>query len=427
MTLAKFGCGLLGALLPAQQAPLVHASGGADSGVAAAQVRAADDAAQWQLLWQAHRPGQAPPALDFARACAVAAFAGEAPAAEVRIAELLRGEAGAVLRLQPVAGEGPGRAFGIFALRRGGAPLAVEQDVAWHRAGPPQWQPAPLPAGLCIDAPLPAGVQLPRMVGELDGLQPESNGAQWLDDLVALRRVPGGRKLDVEVDFGRCGVLLVRTMLLSGRRLQWQPPLLAADGIVLRLLCTDAGADAAEGPQPHTRAFVVERPRRPLRVELGDDAADGRWREFARLEPADPATAKRLFVLRQAGVYDCGATQPFCRRLETAAELRALQQELRLPASLVDGFDAEHDVVIAVATGSGRVFDGFGVAVASEEDVDVLTLLQSAPSGRDPGVHTPLVLLQLPRRPNELAVVLRLGSGPAPASEETLAHFPGLK
>jgi hypothetical protein len=122
---------------------------------------------------------------------------------------------------------------------------------------------------------------------------------------------------------------------------------------------------------------------------------------------------------------DSGVGACFCARATTTAEWRTLRERLQLPApGLGDDFaDFAVECVVAVAPGRARVWPGFAFAVGDEEDVDVLTVTQTAPSGEDCGERSPLVCLRWPRRGRALAVVLRRACGPAPAGEQTLAVF----
>lgn len=421
----------LPAALPAQAAadPVRqqwHGSGSADG----THLQVVPDAEALARLWRERRPGEAAPALDFDDVAVVAMSCGAA--GEVRLVEVLRGEHHVVLRLQPVRRAAAAGAYGVFALARGAVPAQIECDLDWQHAGAPRWQPAGLQPGIAVAAPLPAGTVAPAPLDELSGLAPAATGAQWIDDIVALQRLLPRHAFDAaspDVDFARCGVLCVRTEAQAP--LQWQPALLGRDRWVLRLRLGDV--DTA-GKEPRAQAWIVPRPRLPLAVEIGRATSaetDGAlaWRELARLSPSPPAASPRLTLLRCAVAYDSGCKEPLCRRIDSASAWRELQRQVALPEAVLarDWVDFGSAAVILVATGEGRVWPGFGFAIGDEEDVDVLTLLQRAPSGRDPGLHTPMVVVQVPRRAHELAVVLRLSAGPAPAGEQTLGHFEALR
>jgi len=141
-----------------------------------------------------------------------------------------------------------------------------------------------------------------------------------------------------------------------------------------------------------------------------------------------PAAQPRELPRPIAGVAefdDSGVGAAFCARATTPAEWQSLRARLQLPSpGLADDFaDFAIECVVAVAPGRGRVWPGFGLQVGDEEDVDVLTVTQTAPSGEDCGERSPAVCVRWPKRGRSLAVVLRRACGPAPAGEQTLAVF----
>jgi len=113
--------------------------------------------------------------------------------------------------------------------------------------------------------------------------------------------------------------------------------------------------------------------------------------------------------------------------VNTVTEWRAVTQRLGAEcAALTDSFgDLAVDWVVVVRTGAAARWPGCRLRVATEEGVDVLTIATRAPSGREVPPVAEAVVLKLPRRNAQLAIVLERHCGPAPPEQITLAVLSG--
>lgn len=142
--------------------------------------------------------------------------------------------------------------------------------------------------------------------------------------------------------------------------------------------------------------------------------------------PGELPVLQRRFEV--ANVATAGPAR--CALFREAGELRAWLGELSIAAARVpwpfgddgdpDSEDAAGGDVLVVLTEDA---DGTEVWLATEEGVDVVTLVMAAPSDRvvAPSATWRLHVLVLERRRNQLAVVLR---EPEARGERTLAVFP---
>jgi hypothetical protein len=229
-----------------------------------------------------------------------------------------------------------------------------------------------------------------------------------------------------DVDFARQVVLVAARPQSLGDRLVWRTGERAGNGWRVRLAveyAAEQGSNERDAGESGAM-FLLPRDDLPIAVELADG---DRWNELAHLAAA-PIAAKAPLppVLRMRQFDDCGAKSELVLCAESAAEWRRARAQLLLPAPGMpdDWVDFAHERVFVFAAARDRVYPGFGLAAATEEGVDVFTLEQRAPSGRDPGLRSSCVVLALPRRPHQLSLVLRTSAGPAPGKERTLATFP---
>lgn len=111
----------------------------------------------------------------------------------------------------------------------------------------------------------------------------------------------------------------------------------------------------------------------------------------------------------------------------TVTDWRAVSQRLGAEcAALTDAIgELAADWVVVVRTGAAARWPGCRLRVATEEGVDVLTIATRAPSGREVPSVAEAVVLKLPRRNAQLAIVLERHCGPAPPEQTTLAVLPG--
>ena len=143
--------------------------------------------------------------------------------------------------------------------------------------------------------------------------------------------------------------------------------------------------------------------------------------------PPDPAAAPVIAVLRSTQCELRVDQGTWCERVTDAGQWRELRQRLGGAVSELpdDWCDFEHDcVVILVAAGAPAGAD-FAVRTLEEEGVDVVVATQVGPAGDGGPLHSACLLLALPRRPAQLAVVLRQQFGTAPGTESTVRVFAG--
>ena len=238
-----------------------------------------------------------------------------------------------------------------------------------------------------------------------------------------------------DVDFARHVVLVVVRPLALGDQLVWRAGERAAGRWRVRLateFLPRREPGAMQGDGEAGAMFLLPRDELPFTVEL---ARGEHWLELARLDAAPVvAGAAAPPVLRALEFADCGAKGEVALCVESAAEWRQARATLALrgaglPDAVLpdDWADFAHERVVVFAGERARVWPGFGIATSTEEDIDVLTLTQTAPSGEDPGERAPCLVLKLPRRPHALSLVLRFSCGPAPSKERTVATFPAVR
>lgn len=142
-------------------------------------------------------------------------------------------------------------------------------------------------------------------------------------------------------------------------------------------------------------------------------------RPFAAAQPSVPTLDERAreLVLAVGPFGWAPVAAPLCVDAATARDWRERCIALGGDASALpegfSGFAVERLVALAWPPGAGLV----RIEGASEEGVDVLTFVAGPVPGGGVGANG--CLARLPRRPNQLAVVWRDGSG-----ERTLAVFP---
>jgi hypothetical protein len=229
-----------------------------------------------------------------------------------------------------------------------------------------------------------------------------------------------------DIDFARQVVLVAARPQSLGDRLVWRAGERAGNAWRVRLAVEYAAQEGANERDAGEAGamFLLPRDDLPIAVELADG---DRWNELAHLAAAPLSPQAPLPpVLRMRQLDDCGAKSELVLCAESAAEWRRVREQLVLPAPGLpdDWVDFAHERVFVFAAERNRVYPGFGLSTATEEGVDVLTLRQTAPSGRDPGLRASCIVLALPRRPHQLSLVLRTSAGPAPGKERTLATFP---
>jgi len=292
-------------------------------------------------------------------------------------------------------------------------------------------------AALAQDAPAPppppAAPAMAFAPLQCFALQVVVDQACFVDDVVALRRlfppVPGAEP--PEVDLARHAVLVVPAKLPEGRQLQWHRAALH-DGewrVELRLEPAPAAAAAPQvKDQPVLGTmFVVPRVAEPVRVHV--PIAEGQPPPLLTVPDAASGALPKVLALRELDLGQRRAASLRCERAATPAEWRKLRESLGDAArDLPDDYaDFDHQCVVLLLPPTARTFPRIGLAVASEEDVDVVTLTQAFPSGRLLPERTPALLLTLPRRSHQLAIVLSTNFGPAPDRSKTAATFEPLR
>lgn len=248
----------------------------------------------------------------------------------------------------------------------------------------------------------------------------------WLDDVVAVRAVVGDDRAALrDLDLRAHAVLCVPAALPDGQRLVWHRAQ-RADGawrVALRAEGVPppatAAADTAAPPRDHGALFLL--PRVVLPVHLHLPIAGGPPLPVLTLAAPEQGELPKVLAVRELATG--GGDTARSERATTAAEWRALRQRLGAAgAALPDDYaDFAREVVVLVAPAVARAFPGCTLATATEEGVDVITVRQQFPSGRLLPERAPVVLLTLPRRPRQLAIVGGDRFGGAAAT--TLAVF----
>jgi hypothetical protein len=261
---------------------------------------------------------------------------------------------------------------------------------------------------------------------------------QWIEDEVRLREMLVDKKplpACGDVDFATHLVLSVVRPVPRGQRLCWlgsdKPEGLLRVRIGAQPWRAEVDGKAeqpAEPPRSCGALFVVPRTERKVAVDVVE--AGRSTRVVILPPPADPFRVELAPVQRCRDLAKTDWREgPAVMRAADAAQLRRLYRKLgkassEIPADFVD-FDTH--VVVAVATGTARAFPGLRFSTATEEGVDVLQVTEWSPSGVLVDERAPVLVLKLPRRQRQLAVVLRRQCGPGPGSEETLAVLPPLR
>jgi hypothetical protein len=199
---------------------------------------------------------------------------------------------------------------------------------------------------------------------------------------------------------------------LQGAGVLWAP---------LRLTARVVAPRAEEPPQA-VAIFAVPRRAGELVVEATSADDETRHHLLARFVVADAASA---VVLRR---FECNLeprAAACCERATTRSEWRALRDRLGGPVQALpdDWCNFTHDTVVALATAAAPARPGFGLAVTQEEGVDVLTVTRELV--RDQERLSAALVLKVPRRKHQLAVVLRQAGAKEAESEATLQVFPG--
>jgi hypothetical protein len=289
---------------------------------------------------------------------------------------------------------------------------------------------------LAQDEPLPAPPPAPEVTfapRQTFALQVVVGEPSVVDDVVAWRRmfptVPGLEPPDV--DLTRHVVLVVPAKLPEGRQLQWHRAALHEGEWRVELRNEPAPADAVPPPakdRPVLGAmFVVPRVAEPVRVHV--PIAEGPPPPLLTVPDAAAGAVPKVLALRELDLSPAKLAALRCERAATPAEWRKLRESLGdAGKSLPDDYaDFAHQCVVLLAPPSARTFPRVALAVASEEDVDVVTITQAFPSGRLLPERTPAFLLTLPRRSHQLAIVLGTNLGPAPSRAKTVATFEPLR
>lgn len=256
-------------------------------------------------------------------------------------------------------------------------------------------------------------------------LQTAAVAPRWLDDVVAVRSMLPPEAGTASLDLTDRAVLLVPAALPEGQRLVWHRARLQDGEWRAELRAEPVPAGAAD-PRELGALFLLPRVTEPVRVHV--PVAAGPPLPLLQLDK-ERGQRERIPILAVRELADVGGERARCERASTPAEWRRMCRALGpagrvLPADLVD-FD-RHCVVL-VAPARAAAVPGLALAVATEEDVDVVTVGQRLPSGRALDEIGPALLLTLPRRAHALSVVLRLGTGLAPAGESTLGTFAPLR
>ena len=408
---------VLGATLPAQtKVPSPRALTCCEV-AGPARWECAGDAAEWQALAARWRLPTDMPAVDFAGECVVVIDCGEGRAGTPRLA-LWSWEERASARL----------------LR-----------LTWPRA-----------AASCVARTVVLAVPL-AWRDELDDLRCEvaiadaANGAAWrslvppaAEPLVPLAYLAPTRPVTMA-----CIQDAASWRQFAGENLAEAPPPPACDfASAVLLLVPGRGQPRTPEPQPAGRllgdrtttvrlaavpvddagplqlaVFAVPRVSGGLVVERTAAADRARHDVVERFAIAAPESAL-LLCRRDVALPPGGGTR--CERATTAGEWRTLRQGCGAAlAGLPDDwcvFATDWALLVAVAGAEGG---SLAIDVRSEEGVDVLVLTPTAGVANSRAAGDLGVLLKLPRRRAQTAVVLREPSdGPAGFRERTLAVFP---
>lgn len=259
-------------------------------------------------------------------------------------------------------------------------------------------------------------------------LEVECETPRWFLDVVSYRAArPKDGPASREIDFTGHVLLAVPCPSASGQRLLWGRAERRDEAWHASLVLApaepmpaDERVPASEPPRPLEPGamFLLPRLDVPLVLHLPGTA-------HCTVPPPDnPARGETIKVLALHDLAGGGGEAPKCRRATSAAEWRELQVAIGESATAVDlaGLDFARYTVVWLAPEPARAFPGFHVRTATEEGVDVVTVTQSFPSGRELPQRSPSTLLVLPRRPRQLSIVLG-GGFASPRDERTVATF----
>ncbi|MEO6595210.1 MAG: hypothetical protein ABIP94_10705 [Planctomycetota bacterium] len=168
--------------------------------------------------------------------------------------------------------------------------------------------------------------------------------------------------------------------------------------------------------------IAVPRCSGELVVEATDPDDSTRHRIVARFVVTDPSSA---VLLRR---FECvleAREELLCARATTQSQWQVLRKKVggAVAAMTNDWCDFSLDTVVVLATDAVAVRSDFGLSVSEEEGVDVLTVKQVAAAAAQPSSFA--LVLKVPRRKGQLAVVLRREGLAASPSEATVGVFPG--
>ena len=408
----------------AQDGGVVRVLASGSGGDTQERFRVARDAEQWQTIVREEGLPEASIAVDHEKDLVVVLWYGKGRGGKphVSVLESLPGNPNRLLRL---VGEPGGKLVE-------GRWVVLAIPVSWEPWRASTWfetEAEPIAGATVWRTVLPARSPL-ALAAMGEGKADPGAEVQMFGDAVSMRAFWRERALGVPipgVDFSQLLVVVVRgaspslyTMHGTERRGDTVRP-----WTILRRWQQDSKAELAAGPQ--FRWFAVPRHDGVFDFELPVPGAVGNHRTVERFLATKLLGPTILPVLR---VFECEIGQrkePLCERATTLAEWRALRagldgRALQLPD---DWANFEHECIVVLATDEARVWPGFGLSVSEEEGVDVVTITETGPSGRDPGQRSQALVLKVPRRKGQMSIVFRRDIGPAPGHERTLRVFPG--
>jgi hypothetical protein len=417
-------CALWAVVGLAQDGGVVRVLASGTGGDIQERFRVARDAEQWQVIVREEGLDQPAVAVDYAQETVVVLWygSGRGGTPQVHTLESLRPNPNHLVRIEGEVGgkRVPGRWVVL------GIPVHWEpwRTTTWFEtdaipmAGAPVWR-----------AVLPA--RSPFAIASLGEVAADPGAEALLfGDAVSFRQFWRERALGAPIpayDFSQLVVLVVRGA---------PPSLYTMNGpkrsgnevrpwTILRRWQLDSKEVLAAGPT--FRWFAVPRHDGVFDFELPVAGDASRVRVVERFDATKLLGPTILPVFRVFEGEIDKRQVPLCGRATTLAEWRALRAQLDGPALQLpdDWANFEHECIVVLATDEARVWPGFGLSVSEEEGVDVVTVTEIGPSGRDPGVRSQALVLKVPRRKGQMSIVFRRDIGPAPGHERTLRVFPG--
>ena len=409
---------------------------GADSQITEGRCDVIGDTASWAKLWIDHKgmggiPPKAPD-VDFDKEMVVAVFRGSGwNSRGYYVVEMLESGSAVTVRVdenryQTANGADKVTPYGIFVLPKSDLSIAVEEQVQSLKNQPPIWK--SIGGRVQPDRVATPGTLWQPTYTRVGGGGPGRqefrviyNHDQWNE---AVKEIGVTDEQIPMPDFGKSiGFVALATRLKGLDDLKLTPAGWNDRKSVVRL---EIPVAQSEGNSEYERIYglwLFPRPNRDVVLEepILSMTEPTRWREtetfFRRTEPF--------------GVYDVrsrleGGTKDASFKLaRTAAEFNEYSKDIAGIANVIppEWVDWKTESVIVAFIGEKRIEGGLNTTTLTLKGEHYITYHLLAPSGRDPGLKRPYMLIKIPATNSLIVLDQSLVSGPAPATVKEVARF----